>query len=374
MKTKKTSAKKTKKKPQSKSKLVVKKKTQKKTETPSKPKAKKSVSAPVKKKITTKAVETVVIEDPALSELEKEVEGDRKKYLPVAQKHPLPPSISTEDPLALYLREVHKIPLLDIAEEQRLAKKAFDEKDPASIKRLIQSNLRFVVKIAFEYSRFGHKVLDLIQEGNVGLIQAVHHFNPYKEVRLTTYAVWWIRSFIRDYLLRNWSIVRVGTTAAQKKLFYNLKKEQEKWEKLGIKPQVKALAHNLDVREDEVETMQQRLSGRDSSLSPKPDKDGEESASFANQIADESPLASQNLEDKEDTWLIHKALEEFQEDLNERERDFVKRRLLSETPITLEEFGKEYGISKERSRQIEEQIKKKLKDYLSKYYPEITLD
>ncbi len=294
--------------------------------------------------------------------------------LPALRRPSLPPSIPTDDPLALYMREVHKIPLLDVIKEQELAKKAYDEKDPVAVKRLIQSNLRFVVKIAFEYSRFGHKVLDLIQEGNVGLIQAVHHFNPYKEVRLTTYAVWWIRSYIRDYLLRNWSIVRIGTTAAQKKLFYRLKKEQDKWERLGINPQVKAIAHNLGVREDEVETMQQRLSGRDSSFSPRPDRDGEDTLSFENQIADQSRLPSADLEEREDTWLIHKALEEFQEELDERDKDFVKRRLLSETPVTLEEFGKEYGISKERSRQIEEKIKKKLKEYLSKYYPEISFD
>lgn len=336
----------------------------------------KKKASPKTKKQAPKPVEVLDADtdlDPALEEINTEL-GAKGNLLPALRKNPLPPSIPTDDPLALYLREIHKIPLLDITQEQELARKAYDEKDPASVKRLIQSNLRFVVKIAFEYSRFGHKVLDLIQEGNVGLIQAVHHFNPYKEVRLTTYAVWWIRSYIRDYLLKNWSIVRVGTTAAQKKLFYRLKKEQEKWERLGIKPQVKAIAHNLGVREDEVETMQQRMSGRDSSLSPRPDKDGDSTLSFENIIADDSKLASDDMEEREDSWLIHKALEEFQDELDTREKDFVKRRLLSETPITLEEFGKEYGISKERSRQIEERIKKKLKDYLSKYYPEITLD
>jgi RNA polymerase sigma-32 factor len=291
--------------------------------------------------------------------------------LPVPIKNPLPPTVQTDDPLALYLKQIHKVPLLSKEEEVELAKKAFDDKDPAAIKRLIQSNLRFVVKIAFEYSRFGHKVLDLIQEGNIGLIQAVQHFNPYKEVRLTTYAVWWIRSFIRDYLLRNWSLVRIGTTAAQKKLFYQLKKEQEKWERLGINPQVKALAYNLGVKEEEVTNMQQRLSGKDSSLSPK--STGENIVSPENMIVDDSPLASVQMEKQEDAWLIQKALEEFMDELDDREKDFVARRLLSETPVTLEQFGKDYGISKERARQIEEKIKSKLKEYLSKYYPEISL-
>ncbi|MEZ4815918.1 MAG: RNA polymerase factor sigma-32 [Bdellovibrionota bacterium] len=338
----------------------------------------------MKKKSASKTIKKAkrpvdVLEADSLSEaaLNQDIDKELSKegaFLPAVQKHPLPPSIPTDDPLALYLRQIHKIPLLKLSEEQELARKAYDEKDPASIRRLIQSNLRFVVKISFEYARFGHKILDLIQEGNIGLIQAVHHFNPYKEVRLTTYAVWWIRSYIRDYLLKNWSIVRIGTTAAQKKLFYRLKKEQEKWERLGINPQVKAIAHNLGVREDEVETMQQRMSGRDSSLSPRPDKDGDDTLSFENTLASENSLPSAELEEREDSWLIHKALEEFQDELNDREKDFVKRRLLSETPVTLEEFGKDYGISKERSRQIEEQIKKKLKEYLSKYYPEITLD
>lgn len=321
--------------------------------------------------------------DPALlkskvEELTREVLGDDEviasltKNLPVT-RGPLTPAIAPTDPLAIYMREVNKLSMLDPATERELAVKAFDEKDPSAIKKLIQANLRFVVKISFEYARFGHKVLDLIQEGNVGLIQAVHHFNPYKEVRLTTYAVWWIRSYIRDYLLRNWSIVRIGTTAAQKKLFYQLKKEQEKWQRLGINPQVKAIAHNLGVREDEVETMQQRMSGRDSSLSPKIDSEGEESNAFQNQFADQSPIQSTKLEAHEDSWLIQKALEEFQDELDAREKDFVKRRLLSETPITLEQFGKDYGVSKERARQIEERIKSKLKEYLSKYYPEITL-
>jgi RNA polymerase sigma-32 factor len=335
----------------------------------------KPAAKPVKK--TKKLAAKPALEVSVAKVIPKKTESaavTNKNFLPVTQKHPLPPAVPTDDPLALYLREIHKIPLLDVIQEQELAKKAFDEKDPASVKRLIQSNLRFVVKIAFEYARFGHKVLDLIQEGNMGLIQAVHHFNPYKEVRLTTYAVWWIRSYIRDYLLRNWSIVRVGTTAAQKKLFYRLKKEQDKWEKLGIRPQVKAIAQNLGVREDEVETMQQRMSGRDSSFSPQPDKDSDDNFSFESTLRDQAPSPSDNIEQKQDTWLIHKALEEFQEDLNEREKDFVKRRLLSESPITLEEFGNQYGISKERSRQIEESIKKKLKEYLSKYYPEITFD
>ncbi len=323
-----------------------------------------------KKKSASKAISPIEIEE-TLAQTDEQTPQEITT-LPAKISETLPSS--TQDPLALYLREIAKVPLLNPEQERNLAILAFDEKDKSALKKLIQANLRFVVKIAFEYSRFGHKVLDLIQEGNMGLIQAVHHFNPYKDVRLTTYAVWWIRSYIRDYLLRNWSIVRIGTTAAQKKLFYNLKKEQEIWERQGIKPHVKALAYGLGVKEEEVASMQQRLSGRDSSLTPKSGPEGDESISILSTLSDDAPLASDDIQKREGSQLIKAALEEFQDELDDREKDFVARRLLSETPITLEEFGKHYNISKERSRQIEERIKKKLKEFLQKYYPDISVD
>jgi RNA polymerase sigma-32 factor len=278
-------------------------------------------------------------------------------------------------PLQLYLKEISKFPLLTAEQERAAALRAFEEKDRGAFQLLIQSNLRFVVKIAFEYARYGAKVLDLIQEGNMGLIKAVQEFNPYKNVKLTTYAVWWIRSYMQDYLLKNWSIVRVGTTAAQKKLFYRLKKEQERLEREGISPTPAMIAMNLNVPEEDVKVMQGRLSGKDKSLSdPLSRTPDDKSVSYEERVADESPLASFSMEDEEQKSLFQKALNEFQDELDEREKEIFFKRLLSENPMTLSEIGETYGFTKERARQLEERVKKKLRDFLQKFYPDISVD
>jgi RNA polymerase sigma-32 factor len=293
-----------------------------------------------------------------------------------ASKFPLtPPPKSIGEGFDVYMREVNRFPLLSPEDEFKLAEKAFRDRDTEAIQKLVSSNLRFVVKIAFEYSRYGAKLLDLIQEGNVGLVRAVQEFNPYKDVRLITYAVYWIRSYIQDYLLRNWSIVRVGTTAAQKKLFYNLKKEQERFEREGLTPQPRAIAMNLGVTEDEVKVMQERFAGGDTSLSSAPagEDSSRSSLTLAHKIADESPLASNTLEETEQSVLFREALQEFEDELDEREKHIFHERLLSENPITLIEIGDRFGVSKERARQLEEKIKTKLKNFLDKYYPDISV-
>jgi len=272
------------------------------------------------------------------------------------------------------LQKIAQTPLLTPEQERALAVKVFDAKDPEAFQHLVQANLRFVVKIAFEYARYGAKILDLIQEGNVGLLKAVQDFNPYKDVRLTTYAVFWIRSYIQDYLLRNWSLVRIGTTAGQKKLFYRLKKEQEKLEREGLKAEPKAIAMNLNVSEDEVQLMQERMSGRDLSLSQPSGSPDSTMVEATQRVPDPSPLASIKLEDKEQAELFHQALEEFREELDEREKLIFQERLLSEKPKTLSEIGELYGFTKERARQLEERIKTKLKDFLARYYPDISVD
>ncbi len=288
----------------------------------------------------------------------------------------LPVAPKDQNLLSIYLAEVSKTPLLSVEEERGLALRSYENHDPEAIKKLVQANLRFVVKIAFEFARYGARILDLIQEGNVGLIKAVQEFNPYKDVRLTTYAVWWIRSYMQDYLLRNWSIVRIGTTAAQKKLFYRLKKEQERLEREGIRPEPRTIAMDLGVEERDVKLMQERLSGGDVSLSiPGGEKDNDRTSyTVNNQIADNAPLASSKIEEEEQATLFKKALKEFMSELDERERLIFKDRLLSETPKTLLEIGEEYGVTKERARQLEERIKTKLKDFLAKFYPDISLN
>lgn len=283
--------------------------------------------------------------------------------------------LKDRDLLSTYLREMARFPLLTPEQEIELARKSFFEQDREAFTKLVQSNLRFVVKLAFEYSRYGARVLDLIQEGNMGLIKAVKEFDPTKEVKLTTYAVWWIRSYMQDFLLKNWSLVKIGTTSAQKKLFYRLKKEQEKLEREGVDSGPKAIAMNLGVDEADVKLMQERLSGGDVSLDkPFQDKSGESDvASLLSKLPDETPLASSALEEQEQRQLFHKALGEFVKTLEPRDALIFRDRLISETPKTLLEIGEEHGFSKERARQIEERLKDKLKEFLLERYPEISV-
>jgi len=283
-------------------------------------------------------------------------------------------SIHDQNLLGLYLKEIAKTALLKPEEERALATLVFEKQDRLALQKLVQANLRFVVKIAFEYVRYGAKILDLIQEGNVGLIKAVQDFNPYKEVRLTTYAVWWIRSYIQDFLLRNWSLVRIGTTAAQKKLFYRLKKEQEKFEREGIRPEPKAIAMELNVDEEDVKLMDERLKGGDVSLySVARDSDEDSPLGIIQKISTGETLADEALDFQEQAMLFKKALEEFQKLLEPRDREIFEARLLSENPKTLLEIGEHYGFSKERARQIEERLKGKLKEFLTEKYPDISV-
>jgi RNA polymerase sigma-32 factor len=288
----------------------------------------------------------------------------------------LPAPLKERDVLQLYMRELSRLRLLTPEEEKQLATQYAETQDPAVFKRLVQANLRFVVKIAFEYATYGAKVMDLIQEGNLGLMKAIRDFNPYKDVRLTTYAVWWIRSYMQDYLIRNWSLVRIGTTAAQKKLFYRLKKEQERLEREGIRPEPRQIAMNLGVEERDVKLMQERLSGGDVSISTPlgASDDGRDSLTIENRFSDASELPSETMEQSEQAALFKKALEEFVTELDEREAAIFRERLLSENPRTLQEIGDDYKITKERARQIEEKIKKKLKDFLAEKYPDISVD
>ncbi len=283
--------------------------------------------------------------------------------------------IKDRDLLSTYIREMLRFPLLTPDEEKNLARKSFVDHDREAFARLIQANLRFVVKLAFEYARYGAKVLDLIQEGNMGLIKAVQDFDPSKDVRLTTYAVYWIRSYMQDYLLKNWSLVKIGTTAAQKKLFYRLKKEQERMEREGLALEPKAIAMNLGVEEADVKLMQERLSGGDVSLSaPVPGRDGEsDGLSMVARIPDQSPLPGAALEETEQKELFHKALGEFIATLEPRDALIFRDRLVTENPKTLLEIGQEHGFSKERARQIEERLKESLRKFLIAKYPDISL-
>ncbi len=265
--------------------------------------------------------------------------------------------------LELYLKEIQSYPVLTPEEERRIAIKYYETKDLDLAKTLVTANLRFVVKIANEYSGYGFNIMDLIQEGTIGLMMAVKKFNPYKNYRLISYAVWWIRAYIQAYIMNNYSLIKVGTTQNQRKLFYNLGKIKRELEQKNIEgPTIEAIAEILDVKPVEVSEMEMRLSGRDFSLEyTNYDSD--------QQLLDIIPDTRENYVEKieEEDEKIHNAklIKEALSKLTEKERYVIEKRILDENPKTLQEIGDDLGITRERVRQIEEKALKKLKLLLS---------
>ncbi len=282
--------------------------------------------------------------------------GDTKNKSTVDTK-----SLVSSDPMALYMAQVNKYKLLSKEEEQELAIRYYETKDPEAAEKLVTANLRFVVQVAHEYSKFGLKLIDLVQEGNVGLMHAVREFNPYKGVRLITYAVWWIRGYIREYLLKQHSLVKIGTTAAQKKLFYNLKKEQERIEALGEEPTVQLLSQNLGVEEKDVELMQQRLSSKDVSLDQTIDSE-DRTRLLDLQTSDSDDSVDEVIARQQDLHLLEENIDRVRNTLNEKELFILEHRLLNDSPMTLQEIGNHFGITRERTRQLEARVIKKLRD------------
>lgn len=233
--------------------------------------------------------------------------------------------------------------------------------DPQAAHKLVTANLRFVVKIAMQYARYGVKLKDLIQEGNIGLMLAVKKYDPNLGNRLISYAVWWIRAYIQKYLLDTWSIVRVGTTQAQRKLFSSLQRIQRKLRNIdGIEPSDLKIAETMNVREKDVREMKMRLEGHDLSLDAPIDEEG--SASRVDFVPGELLEVDELLIRRHDQQLMQRAIQSLRKRLNEKELAILNRRLLSEDPITLDEIGKSMSISRERVRQIEENLKKKLRE------------
>lgn len=270
-------------------------------------------------------------------------------------------SLAKADPLQAYLEEVRKYPLLTREEEQKLAKDYYETGNPEAAQRLVTSNLRFVVKVATEYSKFGAKVIDLIQEGNMGLMHAVKEFNPYKDVKLITYAVWWIRGYIQDYLMKQHSMVKIGTTNSQRKLFYNLQKEKDKLIREGEEPTVKLLSSRLGVSEKDVKLMQTRMGAKDLSLDQ---PIGEDDSLRLIDIQKDSyhEVLDEKIEFKENIEKLSEAINKIEDQLTEREKIILQERLLSDNPKKLSEFGKEWGVSREAARQSEARLIKKIKD------------
>ncbi|MGK5090041.1 RNA polymerase factor sigma-32 [Bdellovibrionota bacterium FG-2] len=275
-------------------------------------------------------------------------------------------SRSHADPLRRYLEEITRHPLLTPEEEFTLALKLKNEGDMQAAKTLVSANLRLVVKIAFEYRSFYTNVLDLIQEGNIGLMKAVSKFDPNKGARLGYYSSWWIRSYILKYLLDNFRLVKVGTTQAQKKLFYHLMREKERLEAQGLLAGPKLLAEKLQVREKDVIEMEQRLSGRgaEMSLDTPLSVDSEGKATFLDQLADDEEAADTRLAREELLGVLRAKLPEFRKKLNPKELSLLQDRILAEVPKTLQEVADLYGLTRERARQIEAKIIGKLRDFL----------
>ena len=270
------------------------------------------------------------------------------------------------DALQRYLSEIRRYPVLTREEEHDLAVQYKQFGDVEAAYKLVRSNLRLVVMIAREYERAFRNLLDLIQEGNIGLMESLKNFDPYRGVRFPSYAVWWIRAYIIRYLMNNWRMVKLGTTQAQRRLFFNLQKEKEKLEAEGFVPGAKLIAQRLDVKESEVIEMDQRLSGRDLSTDA-PMAEGE-TATLLNTLTDNSPTPEERLVEDEYQQAVKERLKTFGEGLKDKELVVFRERLMAEEPLTLREIGERYGISRERVRQIEHRVKKKLKSYLSQEF------
>lgn len=270
------------------------------------------------------------------------------------------------DALQSYLSEIRRYPVLTREEEHDLAVQYKQLGDIEAAYKLVRSNLRLVVMIAREYERAFRNLLDLIQEGNIGLMESLKNFDPYRGVRFPSYAVWWVRAYIIRYLMNNWRMVKLGTTQAQRRLFFNLQKEKEKLEAEGFAPGARLIAQRLDVKESEVIEMDQRLSSRDLSTDA-PVLEGE-TATLLNTLTDDGPTPEERLAEDEYRQAVRERLKTFGEGLKDKELVVFRERLLTEQPLTLREIGERYGISRERVRQIEHRVKKKLKTYLSQEF------
>jgi RNA polymerase sigma-32 factor len=274
------------------------------------------------------------------------------------------PAPSPEQGLNRYLQEIRKFPLLEPEEEYMLAKRWIDHEDPAAAHRLVTSHLRLAAKIAMGYRGYGLPQAEVISEANVGLMQAVKRFDPERGFRLATYAMWWIRASIQEYILRSWSLVKLGTTSAQKKLFFNLRKAKSKigaLEEGDLRPEnVAQIARDLNVSEEEVVDMNRRLSGGDASLNATVGSDGDSTSQWQDWLEDEDADQATAYAENEELDARRAMLVRAMDALNEREKDILMQRRLKDEPVTLEELSEQYDVSRERIRQIEVRAFEKL--------------
>lgn len=286
------------------------------------------------------------------------------EYLPILRQTTPP---KTQDPLSFYLKEIARHKLLTPEEEKSLTAELLRTGDIEVAKKLVLANLRLVVKIALEYKSAYKNVMDLIQEGNIGLMKAVSKYDPAKGAKLSYYASWWIRSYILKFILDNFRLVKIGTTQEQKKLFYNLMKEKQRLMSLGLSTDVKQISQNLGVSEKSVIEMDQRLnSGQEVSLDTPLDDDGGRQT-LNDLVGDEAMGPEMQLEGIQNLEILKEHLGEFIKTLKERDQEIFKKRLLSEIPESLQSIADQYGVSRERIRQVEERLIEQLKIYMSEF-------
>ncbi len=275
-------------------------------------------------------------------------------------------SLARRDPMAAYMAETRRYPLLTPEEEHDLAVRLVEHGDTAAARKMIEANLRLVVKIAYEYRRAHRNLLDLVQEGNIGLIQAVGKFDPYRGVKLSSYAAFWIRAYILKFILNNWRLVKIGTTQAQRKLFFNLRKEREKLEQLGFNPTSALLAEKLDVSEKDVIEMERRLAAPEASLDAPIGSGGDDEGARTrlDYLPSEEDRPDRAVAQSEFSAMLREKLETFANTLQGREQTIFRERWLTDEPLTLQEIGDRYQVSRERARQLEKRMLDRLKKFL----------
>jgi RNA polymerase sigma-32 factor len=306
-----------------------------------------------------------------LAEVDAEVEGAEapaiKALAPAGDA-----GLARKDPLQAYMAEVTRHPLLTREEEHALAKKYQQTGDVQAAYRLVASNLRLVVKLAHEYHRNPLSLLDLIQEGNIGLMQAVKKYDPDRGVKLSSYAAWWIRAYILRYIMDNWKMVKLGTTEAQRKLFFKLRQEQDKLIAQGFEPSPKLLAERLNVTEQDVVEMDQRL-GHDELSIDAPVGDDPKNTRADRYLPSTAAGAEERLGNEQLKELFREKLTEFAQSLEGKERFIFENRLIADEPLTLQDIGDKYGVSRERARQIEAALINRMREFMRERIPDFDL-
>jgi RNA polymerase sigma-32 factor len=347
----------------------------------SRPRAKRSDAPPPEAEAAEAEAETESGTEPEalepepeeLAEVDAEIEGAGNPVVPTAALVPAGDAgLVRRDPLQAYMAEVTRHPLLTREEEHTLAKKYQQTGDVQAAYRLVASNLRLVVKLAHEYHRNPLSLLDLIQEGNIGLMQAVKKYDPDRGVKLSSYAAWWIRAYILRYIMDNWKMVKLGTTEAQRKLFFKLRQEQDKLVAQGFEPNPKLLAERLNVTEQDVVEMDQRL-GHDELSIDAPVGDDPKNTRADRFLPSTAAGAEERLGNEELKELFREKLAEFAKSLEGKERFIFENRLIADEPLTLQDIGDKYGVSRERARQIEAALINRMREYMREQIPDFDL-